>query len=112
MPHSRALVVQAVLIAIGIAIPLESAGGFSAGAARVDITPNYPVRLSGYGGRRDESAGVAQRIFARALALGEEGAPPAVLVAVENLGVPDRVVTEVAGRVEKKAGVPRERFAV
>src|SRR5688572_14917026 len=101
MPRPRALV-QALLIAIGVALSLEAAGGFSAGAARVDITPAYPVRLSGYGGRRNESSGVAQQIFARALALGEEGSPPAVLLAVENLGVPDRVVTEVAGRVEKK----------
>lgn len=111
MPRPRAPV-QALLISIGVALSLEADPGFSAGAVRVDITPGYPVRLSGYGGRRDESSGVAQRIFARALALGEEGAPPAVLVAVENLGVPDRVVTEVAGRVEKKAGVPRERFAL
>src|SRR5262245_23766824 len=31
------------------------------GAARVDITPSYPVRLSGYLNRNAESSGVAQR---------------------------------------------------
>ena len=31
------------------------------GVARVDITPDYPVRLSGYGNRREETATVEQR---------------------------------------------------
>lgn len=42
-----------------------------AGAAEVDITPDYPVRLSGFGGRRKESEGVRQRIYVRALVLGD-----------------------------------------
>jgi hypothetical protein len=41
------------------------------GAAVVDITPDYPVRLTGYGNRLKESEGVAARIHARALVIGE-----------------------------------------
>ncbi len=40
------------------------------GAAVVDITPEYPVRLTGYGNRMKESEGVAARIHARALVIG------------------------------------------
>ena len=40
------------------------------GAAVVDITPEYPVRLTGYGNRIQESEGVAARIHARALVIG------------------------------------------
>ena len=40
------------------------------GAAVVDITPDYPVRLTGYGNRMKESEGVAARIHARALVIG------------------------------------------
>ena len=32
------------------------------GIAKVDITPEYAIRLSGYGNRREESEGVAERI--------------------------------------------------
>ena len=39
------------------------------GAAVVDITPNYPVRLTGYGNRMKESDGVAAKIHARALVI-------------------------------------------
>ena len=43
------------------------------GVARVDITPEYPVRLSGFGGRRAESEGIRQRLWARAIAIGADG---------------------------------------
>ena len=36
------------------------------GVAEVDITPDYPIRLSGYGSRRTESDGIIQRIWAKA----------------------------------------------
>ena len=42
---------------------------YQVGAAKIDITPDFPVRLSGYGGRRDEANSVEQRIWAKALAI-------------------------------------------
>ena len=82
------------------------------GLARVDITPDYPVRLHGYGLRSKESVGVAQRIWAKALAIGSDAEGPRVLVSVDNLGVSDAIVEEVAGRLTARARIPRDRFAV
>lgn len=90
----------------------DPAGPVSVGAARRDITPGYPVRLSGYLGRTRESAGVAQRIWAKALAVGADDKEPVVLVSVDNLGVGEAVVEEVAGRLKTRAKLPRERFTV
>ena len=42
---------------------------YSVGVARREITPDYPIRLSGFGFRREESAGVQAPIYARALAI-------------------------------------------
>ena len=60
----------------------------------MDITPDYPIRLMGYGSRKTESEGVASRLKARALAIGGDDGEggPAVLVAVDNcaVGVDDR----------------------
>jgi len=83
-----------------------------AGAASVDITPDYPVRLSGYGFRRAPNTGVAQRIFAKALALGSDESGPAVLVTVDNVGVPASMRDEVLRRLQKTTRVSGERFAV
>jgi putative membrane-bound dehydrogenase-like protein len=79
------------------------------GVARVDITPTYPVRLSGFGFRRTESEGVTQCIWAKALAIG--ASEPAVLVTVDNLGVPAYMVDDLARRLAGK-GVRRDRLAV
>jgi hypothetical protein len=83
------------------------------GAARVDITPDYPVRLTGYASRVKESEGVAQRLWAKALAVGADGGEgPALLITVENCGVPADVTREVGTRLKAKAGVAPERIAI
>jgi hypothetical protein len=82
------------------------------GTAQVDITPDYPIRLSGYGARQQESEGIDQRIFAQALAIGGDKKSLAVLITVDNVAVPAYLRDEVAARLGKKAGLRNERFAL
>src|SRR4051794_1678688 len=82
------------------------------GVARIDITPDYPIRLSGYGARRTNSEGVAQKIFAKALAFGSDKEDASILFTVDNCGVPGSVTDEVAARLKKRTGIPRERIAL
>src|SRR6266404_3705426 len=75
------------LVLAGAAVCAEPAAmTYSTGVAKMDITPAYPVRLSGFGFRRTESEGVTQRIWARALVIDD--GEPAVLLTVDNLGLP------------------------
>jgi hypothetical protein len=85
---------------------------YSVGVAKADITPDYPVRLHGFGGRRDESEGITQRIWAKALAIGSDDAKPVILFTVDNLGTRMSVVDEVAARLKQKAGIERDRIAL
>jgi hypothetical protein len=105
----------------GMALSAANLAGLSAagqtsttmvGTARIDITPNYPIRLSGFGFRRKESEGVTHPIWAKALAIGAEGESPAILVTVDNLGVPDYMVCDLARRLKSKAGLDPARVAV
>ena len=82
------------------------------GVARVDITPEGPIRLHGYQSRKEESRGVAQRLYAKALALGDDARGPSVVVTVDNLGVPASMVEDLAARLAKAANLPRERLVV
>ncbi|MBI1311426.1 c-type cytochrome [bacterium] len=83
------------------------------GAAKIDITPDYPVRLSGYGNRLTESEGVAHRIHARALAIGgSETTPLTVLLTVDTCGVPTEVTERVFGKIAKTTPLRREHFAI
>lgn len=81
------------------------------GVARVDITPDYRVRLSGYGNRREESDGIEQRLWAKALAIGDDQ-NGVVLLAVDNLGVPEEVNSVVARKLKERFGWDRSRLAV
>lgn len=84
----------------------------SVGVARVDITPDYPVRLSGFGFRRAESEGVTQKIWAKALAFVDEQEGPAVLIAADNLCVPDEITKEIAARLKGKLKLKAERLTI
>jgi len=84
----------------------------SIGVGRVDITPDHPVRLAGYAARKTESEGVAQPLWAKALAIGDDRTGPAVLVTVDSIGVPAWIVERVAGQLQARARIPRERLVV
>lgn len=86
---------------------------WKAGAATVDITPDYPVRLSGYGSRTKEFEKVAQRLHANALVLQWQEDAPAVIVSVDNCGVPAAVRTEVLKRLAAAGKtIADERFTL
>ncbi len=84
---------------------------YSVGIAKIDITPDYPIRLHGYLARKTESQGVAQHIFAKALAIGSDKEGPTILISVDSCMVPEYIRTEVIRRLAAK-GVTSDRFAV
>jgi len=84
---------------------------FQVGVARVDITPAYPIRLSGYAVRKTESTNVVQKLWAKALAIGSDREGPVILISVDNCGVPKHVRDEVVARLRKK-GVDPAHVAV
>jgi len=82
------------------------------GIARIDITPDYPVRLNGFGFRRAESEGMTQKIWAKALVFADEKEGPAILIATDNLCVPDEITKEVASRLKSKLKLKPERLTI
>lgn len=90
----------------------DDATVYDVGVGKIDITPAYPIRLNGFGSRREESEGITQRIWAKALAIGSDEAKPVVLITLDSLGVREAMVEEVARRLKEKAGIERDRIAV
>lgn len=72
---------------------------WKAGAAKVNITPSYPVRLSGYGSRTMEHEGVKVEILAKALAMSWNDGPPSLVLTVDNCGVPATLRAEVLAQL-------------
>lgn len=110
---NRFLLLAAALLPLFISVSFgQAAPALRVGVARADITPEYPVRLSGYGNRRAEHEGVAQRIWAKALAFDDGTGRPAVLVTVDNCGVPATMRAEALRRVAVRTSLADARFAV
>ncbi len=83
------------------------------GVAKVDITPETPVRMYGYASRKTESEGIAGPLKASALVIGsDKGRGPAVMLAVDCGSVPQDIVEKLLQRLKAKAGIRRQRFVL
>lgn len=82
------------------------------GVAKIDITPKEPIRLSGYRVRREPTADVAGRLWAKALAIGSDKEGPAILITLDLVGITRTITDALAERLSDKAGVSREKLAV
>lgn len=95
-------------IALGAAETTVAVGG-----AKVDITPELPIRLAGYQSRPAEATRVEAPLSARALAIGSDADGPVVLVTAEVIAVSETMSDAVAAAVRAKhPGLTRERIAV
>jgi hypothetical protein len=82
------------------------------GVAKVDITPGGPIRLAGYSGRSAEATEVAQRLFAKALAIEAADGSLRVLITADMFGIADQHSDELAQRLKKRTGLERAQLAV
>jgi hypothetical protein len=88
--------------------PLAAADGqWQAGFAKVVITPDELMWMSGYGNRTAPAEGKLHDLYARAAAL-RHGKTTLVFVATDLVGVPPTMSRVVCEHAEKKHNLPRE----
>lgn len=76
------------------------------GVASIDITPEGPIRLAGYGAReKTESEGVLQKLHAKAMAFGSDAENASVLITVDLVGITWPLTSKLAEQLAKKAGI-------
>ena len=83
-----------------------------AGVAKVDVTPDTPVWLTGFAGRKGTSTGVAQRLWVKALAIGGGGDAPALWLTLDNCGITHEVWQQLVERITRRTGVPSSRVVL
>jgi hypothetical protein len=88
-----------------------SAARVQIGVAKIDITPELPIRLSGYQNRPTEADRAETRLFARALAFGSGTEKPVILITAELIGIGGETSEAVAAALKAKHGIERERIA-
>lgn len=80
------------------------------GLASVKITPDGPVRMSGYGGRTKPSTGVALDLYAKAMAIEDAQGNRAVLVTSDLIGFRAALTEVVCREIARKTGLKRKQI--
>lgn len=83
------------------------AADFHAGVAKVKITPPQPFWMSGYASRTNQSMGVLQDLWAKALALRDPQGHRVVIVTTDLIGLHHNVSDEVFARAKKRFKLDR-----
>jgi len=81
---------------------------WKAGAARVKITPERPMWMSGYVARTKPADGTLIDLWAKALVLEDPEGKRLALVTMDLVGIPRDLSQAVCADLQKQYGLPRE----
>lgn len=84
--------------------------GWKAGTARMNITPEQPMWLAGYGGRDHESEGTLVDIWAKALALEDANGKKAILITTDLLGMPQEISNRIRAQLNTRFGLSKAQI--
>jgi hypothetical protein len=80
------------------------------GLAQARITPDRPVRMSGYASRTKPFEKVAADLYVKVLALEDSEGRRGVLVTSDLIGFPAAVAEPICARIQEKVGLKREQI--
>ncbi|MGE0606302.1 MAG: neutral/alkaline non-lysosomal ceramidase N-terminal domain-containing protein [Pirellulales bacterium] len=86
------------------------AAGWKAGAAKVNITPQTPMWMSGYGGRDHVAEGKLTDLWVKCLLLEDPAGGRAAIVTLDLCGIDRPLSQAVCQEIEKKYGLERRRI--
>jgi hypothetical protein len=99
-----------LLLSLLFAVPARAADAptWKAGAAKVKITPDKLMWMSGYGARTKPAEGKLTDLWAKALVLEDPDGKRVALVTMDLVGIPRDLSAAVCADIAKKHKLPRE----
>ena len=88
----------------------ERAKGWKAGVARVVITPEKPMRMSGYGDRTGPAKGTLHDLWAKALVMEDARGKQAVLITTDLLGITKKVSDRIRNRLKETFNLSKSQI--
>jgi neutral ceramidase len=88
------------------------AADYKAGVARLIITPEQTMYLSGYANRKHSSEGELHDLWAKALAIEDSKGGRIVIVSTDLVGLPRAITDTVGARVMKDYNLDRARLVI
>ena len=87
-------------------VPAAPPLDWKAGVATAKITPDTLMWMAGYGARKQPAEGTLQELFAKALALEDEGGQRVVIVTLDLIGVLVTIRESVEKQVQEQYQLP------
>jgi hypothetical protein len=81
---------------------------WKAGVAKVKITPDKPMWMSGYASRDKPAEGTLHDLWAKALALEDDAGKRSVIITLDLVGIPRELSVEVRDAIQKKHSLNRD----
>lgn len=97
-------------LSAGIQTDPDESTAWKAGVAKINITPQQPMWLNGYGARDRPSEGTLHDIWIKALALEDTDGRQAVIVTADILGLPKAMSDRIRDRIESDFGLSRAQI--
>src|SRR5437870_3294161 len=89
-----------------------AAQSWKAGAAKVNITPDQYMWMSGYASRNKPAQGKMTDLWAKALALEDPAGKRAVLITLDVVGIDRGLSVSICEKLQKKHGLDRSQIAI
>ena len=111
--YKRRLQALLMFILLGtMQLTVQAADPWHAGSAKISITPDQFVWMSGYGGRDHVAEGKLTELWAKALVLRDPLGNRAVLVTLDLGGIDQTLTADVCKSLEKEYGFQRRQIAL
>lgn len=105
--RNAALISAGLVFILAFAVESQAQNTLSAGTARMNISPETPIPMSGYGSRTKAFEGIHDSIYARAIVFSD-GEKKAVLISAELIGFSDAFCEKLSADIERQTGISKE----
>jgi hypothetical protein len=110
LPAFSFLFVLAIFSADANGDKIQHSSTWRAGVARLVITPEQPMWMSGFATRKHESEGTMHDLWAKALAIEDASGQQALFINTDLLGFPKELSDQIRDELENKYKLPRARI--
>ncbi len=108
---TRILSLFCCLLALGVTTAAH-ANGWKAGMAKINITPQTPMWMSGYGGRDHVAEGKLTDLWVKCLLLEDANGGRAAFITLDLCGIDRDLSVAVCAALKEKHGLERRQIAI
>lgn len=95
-------------VCLFLGLQLTAQADWLAGSARIMITPENPLVMSGYASRTTPYTSIEQDIWAKALVLEDENGKRVAIITTDLVGINSEITPAIYTGITEKTGIPRK----